>query len=253
MASSSIPRTRNRYPDDPQKSYRLSRSRLENFLQCPRCFYLDRKLGIDRPQGPPFNLNIAVDSMMKKEFDHYRILHMPHPLFKVHGIDAIPFEHPDLEIWRDSLRQGIKAPIPHTNIILTGGVDDVWVDRKSKKLMIVDYKATSKNAEVSIDADWQITYKRQAEIYQYLFRSNGFEVLDTAYFVYCNALTTADRFDAKLDFKISFIPYKGRADWVESAVQEAQACLQSKAIPPPTATCEYCKYTAALTALNLNT
>ena len=39
--------------------------------------------------------------------------------------------------------------------------------------MVVDYKATAKQRDVTLDADWQIAYKRQMEIYQWLLRANG--------------------------------------------------------------------------------
>jgi hypothetical protein len=42
------------------KHFPLSRTKVELFLDCPRCFYLDRRLGIGRPAGFPFNLNSAV-------------------------------------------------------------------------------------------------------------------------------------------------------------------------------------------------
>lgn len=45
----------------------LSRTKVELFLDCPRCFYLDRCLGIARPSIPPFNLNSAVDALPKTE------------------------------------------------------------------------------------------------------------------------------------------------------------------------------------------
>jgi hypothetical protein len=51
------------------KPFPLSRSKVELYLNCPRCFYLDRRLGIGRPSGPPFNLNSAVDALLKREFD----------------------------------------------------------------------------------------------------------------------------------------------------------------------------------------
>jgi len=28
--------------------FKLSRSRIEQFLKCPRCFYIDRRLGVDK-------------------------------------------------------------------------------------------------------------------------------------------------------------------------------------------------------------
>jgi hypothetical protein len=114
------------------------------------------------------------------------------------------------------------------------------------ELHIADYKATSKNGEVSLDADWQIGYKRQAEIYQWLFRKNGFQVSDTAYFVYCNGLTSRDRFDRRLDFDIKLIPYVGCAEWVETKVREAHQCLCRDEIPQYSEDCDFCTYTQAV-------
>jgi len=47
-------------------SFKLSRTKIQNFLDCPRCFYLDRKCGTAQPDGSPFRLNTAVDTLLKK-------------------------------------------------------------------------------------------------------------------------------------------------------------------------------------------
>ncbi len=80
---------------DPKSSepFRLSRGRIDLFLNCPRCFYFDRRLGIDRPPGYPFSLNSAVDKLLKKEFDIHRAMGTTHPLMKHYKIDAVPFAH----------------------------------------------------------------------------------------------------------------------------------------------------------------
>lgn len=239
-------RTRNIYDPKNDKPYKISRSKLDLFINCPRCFYMDRRLGVGQPPGYPFSLNSAVDALSKKEFDYYRQKQEPHPLLIQNGIDAIPFLHPDLDAWRDSLRRGIQFQIPGTNILLTGGVDDVWISTKTQELIIVDYKATSKTGQVTLDADWQIGYKRQAEIYQWLFRQNGFKVSNTAYFVYCNGRTDKDRFDKKLQFDIFLIPYVGNTDWVESEIRKAYKCLCSNEIPSYGDDCDFCQYALAL-------
>src|SRR5437867_3759517 len=81
---------------------KLSRSKIEDFLRCPRCFYLDRRLGISQPPGFPFNLNSAVDLLLKKEFDIHRGKGTAHPLMKSYGINAIPLSHPELDRWREN-------------------------------------------------------------------------------------------------------------------------------------------------------
>ena len=152
-------RKRNLYDNQSLETFRISRSKVDLFLNCPRCFYLDRKLGVAQPPGYPFSLNSVVDKLLKKEFDIHRANKTAHPLMKKYGIDAIPLTHEKINEWRDSLRAGITFKIDKENIIITGGVDDVWV-KPSGEFIIVDYRATSKEEEVTLDADWQIGYKR---------------------------------------------------------------------------------------------
>ncbi len=237
-------RTRNIYDPTSAEPFKLSRSKIDLFLNCPRCFYLDRRLGVGRPPGFPFSLNSAVDALLKKEFDRHRVAKTAHPLMKTYGIDAVPFEHEKMEEWRDSLRRGIQYPHTATNLLITGGVDDVWV-RPDGELIIVDYKATSKSGEVSLDADWQIGYKRQMEVYQWLFRKNGFSVSDTGYFVYCNGDADKEAFDGKLEFEVKIIPYEGNDSWVDGTVVDIKKCLSTDTIPDAGADCDYCSYRAA--------
>ncbi len=238
-------RTRNLYNPELTGTFRLSRSKIDLYINCPRCFYLDRKLGIAQPGGYPFSLNIAVDKLLKKEFDIHRAKGTAHPLMKSYGIDAIPLDHEKINEWRDSMHAGISYQIPGTNIEVSGGVDDVWVS-PAGEYMIVDYKATSKSEEVNLDADWQISYKRQMEIYQWLFRQNGFKVSRTGFFVYCNGITDKKAFDGKLEFDIKIIPYEGDDSWVEKTIREAIACLNSEAMPELGDDCDFCKYRQAV-------
>ena len=60
-----------------------------------------------------------------------------------------------IDIWRDARSKGIKARFKDTNIILQGGVDDVWFNTKTKELIIVDYKSQASNDDVSQDTYFQ--------------------------------------------------------------------------------------------------
>src|SRR3989344_8433405 len=115
----------------------------------------------------------------------------------------------------------------------------------SGELNVVDYKATSKDGEVNLDAKWQDGYKRQMEVYQWLFRQNGFTVFDTGYFVYVNGKTDREAFDGRLEFDVSIIPYTGKTDWVEPTLREIKACLDSSQLPIPDSFCDYCNYRKA--------
>ncbi len=227
---------------DPKSNepFRLSRTKIENFLKCPRCFYLDRRLGVPQPPGFPFSLNAAVDHLLKKEFDAHRAEGRQHPLMKQYQLDLVPFDHPQMDIWRENFT-GVQFFHEPSNLIIFGAVDDLWVN-KTGELYVVDYKATSKDTEVNLDADWQRSYKNQVEIYQWLLRRNGFKVSDLAYFVYANGRRDRAAFDGRLEFDVKLIAYNGNDSWVESTILKTKKCLLSDTVPASAPDCEYCAY-----------
>src|SRR3989304_4407319 len=181
---------------DPKSSepFRISRSGLEFFTECPRCFYLDRRLGGGRPSGPPLS-------------------------------PPSPFTHEDMDKWRANFT-GVQYLHEPTNLLITGAVDDVWINPQ-KELIVVDYKATAKNGEITLDDEWKAGSKRQREIYQWLLRANGFKVNKTGYFVYANGRKDLDVFDGKLEFYLTLLPYTGDDSWVEGLIFELKKCLSS--------------------------
>jgi hypothetical protein len=236
---------------DPESAapFALSRSKVELFIDCRRCFYLDRRLGIGRPPGFPFNLNSAVDELLKREFDGYRVRGEPHPLMTGAGLNAVPHQHPDLNIWRSNFK-GVRTLHEASGFELFGAIDDLWRDLDTGKLMVVDYKATSKASDVTLDADWQMGYKRQMEFYQWLLRQRGFDVSDTGWFVYCNGRRDRDGFDARLDFKISMLPYTGNDHWVDEVLVEIRNVLSADEVPLADDGCDYCGYVASAGAVD---
>ncbi len=231
------------YLFDPKSKepYKISRTKIELFTQCKRCFYMDQRLGVPRPKGPPFALNSAVDTLLKKEFDIHRAKGSTHPLMKAYKIDAVPFNDERMDEWRDALKRGVSTVHKPSNLFVRGGIDDVWV-APNGELIIVDYKATSKEGAITLDDEWKIQYKRQMEIYQWLFRENGFKVSDTGYFVYVNGKTDRKSFDGKLEFDVAVIPYIGTTDWIDEVLVEIRQCLMQNEIPAGSPDCEFCSY-----------
>jgi len=237
-------RKTNLYDSRSPYPFRVSRSKIDFFLECPQCFYLDRKLGIVRPSIPGYTLNMAVDALLKKEFDNLREEKKPHKLMVYFKIDAIPFWHPDFHIWRDDVNQKIGASILHkeTNLEICGIIDDMWINTKTNQLHIVDYKSTSTEYPISLDGEYKEGYKRQMEIYQWIFKKKGFDVSDIGYFFYVNATKKRLEFNSKLEFETVIIPHKGDNAWVESAIFKIKKCLDSNEIPPSGQNCQHCAY-----------
>jgi hypothetical protein len=236
--------------------FKISRSKIDFFLECPRCFWLDRRLGIKRTSFPSFLINNAIDELLKKEFDIYRAKKQPHPYMVAAGVEAIPYSHPKLDEWRHNFTgvQYLHAP---TNLLIFGAVDDIW-ERPDGEVIVVDYKATAKEKEITnLDPSpgWHDAYRKQMEIYQWLLRHNDLKVSDTGYFVYANGDASQEAFNEVVKFRVNTFAYTGKSDWVGQTIVDLKACLEGD-IPevgkgPLGQGCEFCTYARSRTELTL--
>ena len=216
---------------------KISRSKIELSLECPRCFWLDVKMGVKRPPGFPFTLNNAVDYLLKQEFDHHRQQKTPHPVMVTHMIEAVPFDHPEINTWRHNFT-GIQFNHKPSELLVFGAVDDIWQNPKGE-LMVVDYKATGAQNHKIYDS-----YGRQMEIYQWLLEQNNHRVSKTGYFVFAK-VNKAGGFGfgkAALAFDIFVEPYTGDNSWVEAAILNAKKISETEKAPDPSVECEYYAY-----------
>jgi len=184
-----------------------------------------------------------VDNLCKNEFDHYRAKQEPHPLFVEHDIDAVPFQHEKIDEWRTNFT-GIRHIDEEAGYNFGGAVDDVW-QKPNGDLIVADVKATSKKAfswDDMKDYPYAQGYKRQLEMYQWLFRKNGFSVANEAYLVYFNGLKNEAMFNQELKFELHVVKLECNADWVEEAVLNTKKLLETPGLPAPGTNCEHCKY-----------
>jgi len=156
----------------------------------------------------------------------------------------VPYKHKDLERWRSNF-QGIRYKSMEHNYDFGGAVDDIW-QKKNGHLIIVDVKATSRN-----NFDWPETfnkyeyakaYKRQLEMYQWLFKKNGFQVAKEAYLLYFNGKKNEELFNNQLNFEVHLIKLDCSTSWVENKIIDTVNLLRSDNFPKPSLTCEYCNY-----------
>ena len=222
---------------------KLSRSTVERYISCPRCCVLEKIYDI-KPPSLPFTLNIAVDNLCKNEFDYYRKLKKPHPLFLENNIDAIPFQHEKLDEWRSNFK-GLRYISKEKNYNFGGAIDDVW-QKSNGELIVADVKATSKNhfdwAETFSKYEYPKAYKRQLEMYQWLLKKNGFKVAEEAYLVYFNGQKNKEFFNNRLNFESHLIKINCSSSWVEQKIEQTVNLLKSDIFPKPSVNCEICNY-----------
>ena len=193
---------------------------------------------------PGWSLNSAVDSLLKNEFDLLREQQQPHRLMMFYRVEAVPFSHSDLHIWRDDHGKRVGASALHhkTQLNVCGIIDDIWQHTKTKELHIVDYKSTSTEYKITLDSKYKEGYKRQMEVYQWIFHRLGFPVSPVGYFLFANASRNRPEFGGKLEFENTIIEYRGDTSWVEPAIFAIKDCLDSDEIPKPGKECQYCAY-----------
>ena len=235
------------YSPNQKEDFKISRGRFSNFLTCKRCFYLDRVKGLDPPGTPGWTLNETTDLLLKKEFDYCRERQIPHRLFNENQLsNVVPFDHPQIDNWRDSLHKGLMLRHKDTNIILTGGVDDIWQNNISKQLIVVDYKSQAKLGRVDkqdyLEDPYHESYKIQMDFYAYLLSGMGFDVHQTAYFLVCNAKRDDQEFKKRMNFDEYLVPYNWNIDWIENKIDEMVNLMNGSQVPEQNLSCKNCAY-----------
>ena len=253
--------------------FKLSRSKLESFYNCARCFWVDRRGGMGRPGIPAFTLNSLVDTLLKREFDRHRSAGTPHPYMVAAGLDdMVPLAHPSMDEWRNNFR-GVSAQ--KHGLEITGAVDDVWRSERSgvEQWHVVDYKSTATTRVLNADAMRTDIYKqayiRQLAIYQWLFREAGHPISTLGFFVYENGDQNAEGLAENgassgprgiplcevrvipIDTAIDAVDIKGEQigmEWIDQLVANAKECLDEPAPRSADPNCEYCAYREAISA-----
>lgn len=237
------------YTPGQSEDFTVSRSKLTDFRKCKKCFYLDRVRGLVYPTTPGWTLNARTDQLLKKEFDECRKKQIPHRLMEEHGLKhVVPFKHEEMDHWRDSLRHGLRARCKSTNIILHGGVDDIWWDTKTEQVIVVDYKSQANknpvNPRTYLYPTHRKWYAEQMDVYAYLLQEMDFDVSSMAYFYVCNEEGQEPGFHGKLTFEETLVPYEWSSDWIEPSVKKMIKTLNSTEVPSGNASCENCAYAA---------
>ena len=234
------------YQKGSNEVFKISRSKFSSFLDCKRCFYLDRVKGLKDPGMPGWSLNVAVDELLKKEFDLLRNQKKPHPIFKKYNLNFIPFQHNKMNHWRNSLIGGVSYLDQDTNLEIHGGVDDIWQDTRDDRLVIADYKSQANNrsleAKTYLEDPYHQGYKIQMDFYGYLLSEMGFKVSEMSYFLVCNADRNAAQFAGKLSFREVMIPYRWNSGWIPQKISEMIDLLNSDNIPEGHFSCKNCAY-----------
>ena len=214
----------------------LSRWQLDLFVKCPRCFWLLKRHGVKQPDSYPLALNIAVDGLLKAEFDACRATgDRTHPLLREHGVPARLFGDLErLRVWRNNF-QGLRWSDPATGHTLFGAVDDV-LEFPDGALAPLDYKASgAKEAKV------YPSYQLQLDVYTFLLQCLGYRTAPQAYLAFYMVVKDAG-FEGRLPFRGSLVAVNAQPERVLELFQRAVALAMSESAPPAGTECDVCRW-----------
>jgi len=214
------------------KPVQLSPNSLNLYLECPCCFWLEKKQGVRRPQPYPYALNIAVDLLLKEEFDDYRKKGELHPLLLAHNIPAKLFPNQELlNQWRSNF-SGIRYYDKELDATLFGAVDDI-LEFEDGKLAPLDYKSTG-SATANIYDRFQI----QMDVYTYLLEKNGFPTTKKGYLAFY-IVNKKNGFGDRLPFRKEIQEIETDPSDIPQLFKEAVAILKRVVPPPHNQECQY--------------
>ena len=220
-----------------QEIITLSRSQLDLFTECPRCFWLRNRHGVKQPKSLPFALNNAMDGLLKVEFDEYRAAGKLHPILAEHGVQAKLFEDTEkLEEWRNNFR-GLRWKDTKTGHTLYGAVDDI-LEFPDDSLAVVDYKSSGAR-----EATVYPSYQLQMDVYTFLLQRLGYRTAPKAYFAFFMAVKD-EGFKGRLPFRAQLLEISPEPDRVHDLFKRAVALAQSDIEPAPGAECDLCRWHA---------
>ena len=261
------------YKPNQKDDFPISRSKFEDFRKCPKCFYLNLVRGFMSPGCPQMTLNSLTDTLLKKEFDLCRKKGVPHRLLKERKLNhIIPYKNYNLakdvygkliihtktkepykviDAWRQNFH-GIRRRFKKTNIILYGAVDDIWIDTKTKELIVADYKSSAKKEELTqetyFDDEYKESYKVQLDFYAYLLKGQkeindiDNDISKDAYFYTVNARGREKSFDSQILFDEKLIHYTINNDYLEDEIEKMIDTINSSKIPKSNERCKNCAY-----------
>jgi len=238
----------------------ISYSDIKSFYDCIDCFYRAKKYRVKNsyPDDDRFALANAYDAVLKDEYDKCREANKVHPIMARAGVSAIPFDYKDIRLWQNSNygQGGIRFYDASRNFILTGVIDEV-LQQQTGKLIVVDFKTTSKEIS-SINDESVIPYRRQVSFYSYLLQKAGFPVHELGYLIMSKPVRPSyslrdimfskpssgehffdpysdginnNPYKQMLEFKSTLIEVPIDYSWIKDALNMISECLDSNKPP----------------------
>ena len=228
------------YIKNSLKPFKLSRTKIDLYFDCQRCFFIDQKYGIRRPHGTPLVINNRFVEKLKIELNECREEQKCHPEILNLNRNYIPLKHQNLREWTTPFK-GISFFHENTNILLYGIIDDVLLDKNKMKNHSLIIKSTSKKNKINYEDIWQ-GYWKQLSYYSFLLERNNIEMSKMGVLIYINAYDDLNSSNQNVKFELSLFERLLDDSWIEPTILNIYNILNSEKVPNYSTKCKFCRY-----------
>jgi len=211
---------------------KLSPSRLDLFMECERCFWLQMNENIERPRQPFPSLPSGIDGKVKEHFDRFRGKEEKPP--ELRGTELELFDGQNFVDYARSWNTEPKWRDRETGAVLRGGLDELLVNEEGE-MVVLDYKTKGYEPENEVP-DY---YRRQVELYSLILEENGYRTADQGVILYFypDSFTRDGGFNFHTELKRTDIDTERAKKVVRDAVKTTEGSL-----PGHGESCDYCEW-----------
>jgi len=212
----------------------LSPSSISLFMECPRCFWLEKNRGIKRPSSPFPSLPSGMDRVLKEHFDVHRGKNTPPEELEGRFKGRLFQDTIKLRDWQNNFR-GLRYTDPKTGATLMGALDDLFVTESGKHAPL-DFKTRGFPRKEGTHS----YYQHQMDIYSFLLEKNGLTPADFAILIFYHPTGVNASHDVIFDpDPVRVAVDRGRG---EKLFLGAVECMQSPEPPEPGKGCQWCNW-----------
>ncbi len=215
---------------------KLSPSALNLFLDCPRCFWLEKVKNIKRPRGIFPSLPSGMDRAIKVHFDGFRQKKTLPPEMQGADFQGVQLfgDQGKLELWR-SWRTGLVYQDAESGAALSGALDDLLV--RDGQYIPFDYKT---KGSPTTEEDAVKYYQNQLDCYALLLDANRMPTAGFAYLLYYSPKCVHE--NGEVSFQVQPIRVATDVTRAKKKLRDASTLIRQETLPPLNPSCEYCTW-----------
>ncbi len=224
-------------------SIRLSKSSIDKFINCPRCFWFQQRFKLGQPDMISSKVWKGVERLTIAHYEsHRRAATTPENLVGQVPAGAIPIQL-DSDGMKSMRYWGKGMPFQVDGITVTTALDDMLQipdgsQPKGSRYAVIDYKSKSKLTDEESTAQM---YQTQADVFDLAANINGYPTDGTVYFDYCSPVSiegaeppvgAGDVGYTMQKWASQVITLKADHDRIKKLVLAAAACIEGP-MPEP--------------------